>query len=81
MKRGTAFTPDGPLTLGDLRDIAYNYDGDDDYIVEIRTPMAGDRRQVTLTVTDQRWTPPPALPDSAAETGDGAPTAPIAQEN
>lgn len=61
MKRGLSFTPDGPLTLGDLRVIAASVgtDADDDRIVEIRTPMAGDRRAVTLTVTSERWQPPP----------------------
>lgn len=81
MKRGTAFTPDGPLTLGDLREIVRDHYGDniaggpdsylgDSRLVEIRTPVAGERRQVTLTVTNQRWQPP-AEEASDAEPGDG----------
>lgn len=74
MKRGTAFTPDGPLTLGDLREIVKSCGagraGQDGRIVEIRTPMMGDRRQVTLTVTDETWLPP-VEEGSDAEPGDG----------
>lgn len=60
MKYGQAFTPDGPLTLGDIRHIAEHTLGDDNQIVECRTPMGPDRRQVTLTVTTDRWDPPNA---------------------
>ena len=72
MKRGAAFTPDGPLTLGDLREIAYTARGDDSQIVEVRTPMGPDRRQVTLTITDERWTPP-APPQSPAQMAENQP--------
>lgn len=81
MKRGDAFTPDGPLTLGDLRDLVFSFYGtdleeqlghaDDARIVEIRTPMGPDRRQVTLTVTEQRWRPPVAANSDAGTAGTG----------
>lgn len=54
MKRG-ALTPEGPLCMGDLRRLVRNADAlqyRDSALVEITTPMAGDRRRVTLTVTD-----------------------------
>lgn len=77
MKRGQAYTPDGPLTLGDLREIVLDQYGDgirgvngtfidDLQIVEVRTPMGPDRRRVTLTVTSERWEPP-AVPADTAE--------------
>lgn len=58
MKYGQAFTPDGPLTLGDIRHIAEHTIGADNQIVEVFTPMAPDRRRVTLTVTTDRWESP-----------------------
>lgn len=75
MKCGTAFTPSGPLTFGDLEQIVVHGQRAHtapDSIVEVRTPMAGDRRQVTLTVTNERWTPPPPPPDPADTTVDGS---------
>ncbi|GAS94379.1 uncharacterized protein RMCC_1345 [Mycolicibacterium canariasense] len=71
MRRGDAFTPEGPLTLGDIREIAYTAKGDDSQIVEVRTPMGPDRRQVTLTVTDQRWHPPNAAAPQQDTTTEG----------
>jgi hypothetical protein len=50
VRRGTSFTPDGPLTLGDLADMVSECaDQPRTALVEIRTPMV-DRKRVTLTV-------------------------------
>ena len=78
MKRGTSYQPDGPLTLGDLRQIIADHYSDgitgvpgaylsDCQVVEIRTPMNGDRRQVTLTVTDERFGPKAPVTQQAAQ--------------
>lgn len=70
MKRGIAFTPDGPLTVQDMADIVAASDADGrprQCVVEIRTPMAGDRRQVTATVTDVIWRPPPPPPEQPTD--------------
>jgi hypothetical protein len=42
-------------------------------VIDMRTPMAGDRRRVTVTVTDTIWRPAPAgtpeqQPDNQPET-------------
>lgn len=71
MKQGLAFTPDGPLTLQDLHEIleSSNEAGSpSSSVVEIRTPMVGDRRQVTVTVTNEIWRkpPPPPAPEPEA---------------
>lgn len=71
MRRGLAFTPDGPLTVDDLQQIVAAANEDHRpgaSICEIRTPMAGDRRQVTVTVTDQIWRPPPPISGIQPET-------------
>lgn len=53
MKRGQVFIPEGPLTLGDLRRVvAETVDSPDDRLIDLQTPMAGDRRQVKVTVLD-----------------------------
>lgn len=53
MKRGQVFIPDGPLTLGDLRWIVDQSGGKpDDRLIDLQTPMAGDRRCVKVTVLE-----------------------------
>ncbi|EIC70402.1 hypothetical protein [Mycobacteroides abscessus] len=62
MKRGQVFIPDGPLTLGDLRRIVADSDGKpDDRLIDLQTPMAGDRRQVKVTVLEYADTRQPVI--------------------
>lgn len=78
-RQGT-FTPNGPLTLGDLREMIRGADRlnyPDDAAVDVKTPMTGDRRRVTFTVTDGYQeslgeppdvAPPPDEPQEGDET-------------
>lgn len=67
MKVVGKLTPLGPLTLGDLRRLVANanlWGYSDAALVAVSTPIAGDRRRVTLTVTDDA---PDALGDRPSD--------------
>lgn len=58
MKRGESFTPDGPLSLDDLRELVHEtVSRPGNSLIDIRTPLT-DRHRVTLTVL-----PPPPITD------------------
>jgi hypothetical protein len=60
MRKGEAFTPDGPLCLDDLRELVeQTIERPGRSLIDVRTPMV-NRKQVTLTVL-----PPPPVVDGA----------------
>lgn len=74
-QRRGEYTPAGPLTLGDVLLMGANavrLGYPNESLIDIKTPMVGDRRRVTLTVidgtTDQLGALPPAVETELSDT-------------